>query len=67
MDDRLWTADDVARHLGVSAKFVRCRLRYETGFPAPMLVGRLLRWHPSEVLAWLDSRRESRTNHGLFA
>ena len=66
-DDRLWTADDVARHLGVSVKFVRCTLRYESGFPAPMLVGRLLRWPPADVQSWLESRRESRTDHGIAA
>ncbi|MFO0523175.1 MAG: helix-turn-helix transcriptional regulator [bacterium] len=67
MTEPLWTADDVARHLGVSAKFVRCTLRYEAGFPPPLRVGRLLRWHPSEVLAWLQGQRESRTNHGIAA
>lgn len=67
MTEPLWTADDVAKHLGVSAKFVRCTLRYEAGFPAPILVGRLLRWHPAELQSWLNSRRESRTNHGLAA
>jgi predicted DNA-binding transcriptional regulator AlpA len=66
-DDRLWTAEQVGQRLGFTAKHVRVSLRYDAGFPAPFIISGKLRWRPSEVLAWQETRRESRTNHGIAA
>jgi predicted DNA-binding transcriptional regulator AlpA len=66
-DDRLWTADQVGQRLGFTAKHVRASLRYDPKFPAPFIIGGKLRWRQSEVIAWEETRRESRTDHGLAA
>jgi predicted DNA-binding transcriptional regulator AlpA len=49
----LLTAAEVGRILGVRAKRV-----YELGIPAVRLSEKCLRWRPSAVQAWLDSRSE---------
>ena len=67
IDDRLLTAEQVGQRLGFTAKHVRVTLRYDARFPAPFVIGGKLRWRQSEVLAWEETRRESRTNHGIAA
>ena len=49
----LLTAGEVGRILGVRSKRV-----YELGIPAVRLSEKCLRWRPSQVQAWLDSRSE---------
>jgi predicted DNA-binding transcriptional regulator AlpA len=49
----LLTAAEVGRILGVRSKRV-----YELGIPAVRLSQKCLRWRPSEVEAWLQSRSE---------
>ncbi|MDQ3207106.1 MAG: helix-turn-helix domain-containing protein [Gemmatimonadota bacterium] len=49
----LLTAAEVGRILGV-----RCKRVYELGIPAVRLSEKCLRWRPSAVQAWLDSRSE---------
>lgn len=49
----LLTAAEVARILGVRPKRV-----YELGVPAVRISEKCLRWRPSAVQAWLDSRSE---------
>ncbi len=51
----LWTTKDLAKFLGCSERQIP-RLRDE-GLPA-MRVGGLIRFIPSRVMAWLDSRDE---------
>ena len=51
----LWTTKDLARFLGCSERQIP-RLRDE-GLPA-VRVGGLVRFMPSRVMAWLDSRDE---------
>ena len=48
----LLTATDVARVLGVRPKRV-----YELGIPAVKISPRSLRWAPSDLEAWIASRR----------
>jgi predicted DNA-binding transcriptional regulator AlpA len=49
----LLTAAEVARILGVRPKRV-----YELGIPAVRLSEKCMRWRPSQVQAWLDSRSD---------
>lgn len=49
----LLTAVEVGRILGVRSKRV-----YELGIPAVRLSEKCLRWRPSQVQAWLESRSE---------
>jgi hypothetical protein len=49
----LLTAAEVGRILGVRPKRV-----YELGIPAVRLSEKCLRWRPSRVQAWLESRSE---------
>jgi predicted DNA-binding transcriptional regulator AlpA len=49
----LLTAAEVARILGVRVKRV-----YELGVPAVRLSEKCLRWRPSAVQTWLESRSE---------
>ncbi|MBA3894318.1 MAG: helix-turn-helix domain-containing protein [Gemmatimonadales bacterium] len=49
----LLTAAEVARLLGVRPKRV-----YELAIPAVRLSAKSLRWRPSVVQAWLESRSE---------
>jgi phage terminase Nu1 subunit (DNA packaging protein) len=51
----LWTTRDLARFIGCSERQV-ARLR-EEGLPI-VRVGGLVRFVPSRVMAWLDSRNE---------
>ena len=52
---RLLTIDQVAEHLGTSRRHIR-RLIAERRIPY-VKVGRLIRFDPSEVAAWLDQNR----------
>ncbi len=47
----LWTAEQVARYLGVRPKRV-----YELGIPSMRLAVRTLRWRRGDVEAWLAAR-----------
>lgn len=47
----LWTAERVARYLGVRPKRV-----YELGIPSVRLAARTLRWRRGDVEAWLEAR-----------
>ena len=51
--DRLLTAKEVAAHVGVNVK----RL-YELGIPAVHISQRSLRWQRSDVLRWIEERRD---------
>jgi excisionase family DNA binding protein len=51
----LLSIDELAEHLGVTVRHVR-RLIAERRIPF-LRVGRLIRFDPAEVTAWLDGRR----------
>jgi len=51
--DRLLTAKEVAAYVGVNVKRV-----YELGIPAVHISQRSLRWRHSDVLRWIDERRD---------
>ncbi len=50
--ERLWDSDDVAAYLNLHPRYVRERLRYRADFPAPVHIGRMLRWQPREIKRW---------------
>ena len=50
----LLTATEVARIVGVSTKRI-----YELGIPAVRISDRALRWRPSTVAAWIESREHT--------
>lgn len=52
----LWTLREVAEYLRVSEKTVRRRVAQGT-LPC-VRIGRGLRFQPSELLRWLDARKE---------
>jgi excisionase family DNA binding protein len=51
----LLSIDELAEHLGVTVRHVR-RLVAERRVPY-LKVGRLVRFDPAEITAWLDGRR----------
>jgi len=53
--DRLLTAKEVAAYVGVNVKRV-----YELGIPAVHISQRSLRWRLSDVLRWIEERRDPR-------
>jgi hypothetical protein len=53
-DDRLLTAAEVARILGV-----RPKREYELGIPAIRLSEKARRWSQRDLQAWIDRRREA--------
>ncbi len=53
--DRLLTAKEVAAYVGVNVKRV-----YELGIPAVHISQRSLRWRLSDVLHWIEERRDPR-------
>jgi hypothetical protein len=53
-DDRLWTADDLARYIGCSVREIR-NLRY-AGLPT-IKFRHLIRFEPEAVKAWLRGPR----------
>ena len=50
----LLTADDVSRLLAVS-RLTIFRWRAAGRLPAPVRVGRVVRWRRSEIIAWIDA------------
>jgi len=53
----LLTSEEVARVMRVNERTLR-RLRTDnpTGFPAPLQLGRALRWRASEIKTWMEGR-----------
>lgn len=51
-ETRLLTVDDVAQMLACSPRHV-AELRNTGRMPAPRKLGRLVRWCPAEISAWL--------------
>jgi excisionase family DNA binding protein len=54
--DRLWTAEEVARFLGVPVPTLY-RWRYQGTGPRPGRVGKHLRYDPAEVMAWFRQQQ----------
>ena len=55
MPDRLWSVQDVSRFLGVPVATLH-QWRYLGSGPKAYRVGKHLRYDPSDVKAWLDTR-----------
>nr|WP_219420497.1 helix-turn-helix domain-containing protein [Pseudonocardia nigra] len=56
-DEKLWTANDVARYLGVPV--MTLYHWRQTGYgPKGARVGRYLRYRPEDVRAWFNKRAE---------
>lgn len=63
-DRRLWSADDVGRYLGKSARFVLERAACRPDFPASIrIMGGHRRWEPAEVKTWARRQRSGQTSH----
>ncbi|MCH8854101.1 MAG: helix-turn-helix domain-containing protein [Planctomycetes bacterium] len=58
-DSRLLTAGDLAKRLRVSLRQVR-KLHSEALVPAPVRLGRSVRWRGSEVGKWIEAGCPSR-------
>lgn len=56
---RLWTCEDVADYLQLNADHVRNRLVHKPGFPAAVKIGKVRRWKPEDVRAWVDRQRKA--------
>ena len=54
-EDGLWDADRVASELGITKQHVY-RLRSQSQIPYVRLPGRLVRFKPEEIRAWLETR-----------
>lgn len=54
----LWGIPEVATYLGVSAKTIRNRRAMGAPLPPAMVVGRLVRWEPDAVRAWMRAQAE---------
>ena len=54
MEEKLWTAKQVAAFLKVSIRQVH-RLTTDALMPACVRLGGNFRWHKEEVIAWLDA------------
>jgi predicted DNA-binding transcriptional regulator AlpA len=50
----LWTAQEVADHLGVKRASVYRMAAKSPGFPQPKHVGRTPLWEPEEIKAWRE-------------
>ncbi|MPZ74400.1 MAG: helix-turn-helix domain-containing protein [Nitriliruptorales bacterium] len=56
--ERLWSAAQLAEHLGVPVKTIH-QWRYLQKGPRGFRVGRHLRFRPADVRAWVDEQIES--------
>ena len=56
--ERLWSAPQLAEHLGVPVKTIH-QWRYLQKGPRGFRVGRHLRFRPADVRAWVDEQIES--------
>jgi predicted DNA-binding transcriptional regulator AlpA len=56
--DRLWTTEETARFLGVP-KATLYQWRYLGSGPKAGRVGRHLRYHPDDVVAWFRQQQEA--------
>lgn len=56
----LLTAGDLARRLRVSIRQIR-KLHSDALMPAPLRLGRSVRWRAAELAAWLSAGAPSRT------
>ena len=59
MDQELLTLKDVARALSVSPRHVS-NLHKNGGIPAPVRLGRSVRWRRDDVIAWLEAQCPAR-------
>ncbi len=59
---RLLDISQLADHLGTSHRHIR-RLIAERRIPY-VKVGRLIRFDPAEIAAWIDESRITRSDHG---
>lgn len=58
MNNRI-TAKEIASLIGLSPKHTADRITHRKDFPKPYRFGRMRQWPRDEVIAWIESRRES--------
>lgn len=58
MSERI-TAKEIAGLIGLSHKHTADRITHRKDFPKPYRFGRVRRWQREEVVAWIESRKES--------
>lgn len=63
-NDLLLTAAEVAKILRISLIAFHVRRSRGADLPAPLRLGRLLRWRREAVTAWLTEKQEARTPRG---
>jgi excisionase family DNA binding protein len=61
LEDRLWTAQDVADRLGVSDRWVRDHATRRSPKLPVVKLGSLLRFFPDDVEAFLEAQRDDHT------
>jgi predicted DNA-binding transcriptional regulator AlpA len=59
MEEKLWTAKQVAAFLKVSTRQVH-RLTVDALMPACIRLGGNIRWRKEEIIAWLDAGAPNR-------
>lgn len=63
-DHRLWSAADIGRYVGKSARFILERAACRPDFPTSIrILGGHRRWEPSEIKAWARRHKSGQTNH----
>lgn len=56
-DQLLWSAEDIAAHMGLSKRTVSDRFACRPDFPTPVRLGGSYRWYAHEVCAWVEENR----------
>lgn len=56
--ERLLTAEDLAKTLGVSASTIYRKRSKGEDLPPAIRLGTLVRWDITDVQTWIDSKRE---------
>lgn len=56
-DKTLWNAEDIGKHLKLSARSVTERYACRPDFPQPVRIGGTYRWYAAEVCDWVEAQR----------
>jgi predicted DNA-binding transcriptional regulator AlpA len=64
--EALWDIRGVAAYLHVSATTVE-RFRRHGELPSAIILGRIVRWEPSDIRAWALTRKETVTSTNRVA
>jgi predicted DNA-binding transcriptional regulator AlpA len=55
---RLWSAEDIAQHIGLTKRTVLETIACQPTFPDPIRINSRPRWYAAEVCEWLDNHRK---------